>query len=89
MDFQKIDNFLGKFKEIVFKNEEYYLIVCEVIKKHILFDLNKNSVSIKGSKIYIKASPMVKNEIMIHKKGILEDINNLSLGRKFTDIFYN
>lgn len=87
MDFQKIENFLGKFKELVFKNEEYYSIICEVIKKHISFDLAKSSIVIKDADIYIKASPLVRNEIMIHKNGILKDINDLSLGRKFKNIF--
>lgn len=86
MDFQKISGFLDKFKDVVFKNENQLNSIKEVIKKHISFDIDKNSVSTKGSIIYIKSSPLVKNEILIHKSGILSDINDLSFPREFKDI---
>lgn len=86
MDYNHISSFLGKVKQLLFKNEEYYEIISQVINKHIFLVVDPKLIKIRGSIIYIQSSPLVKNEIMIHKRGILSDISEVLTERKFTDI---
>ena len=86
MDYNHISNFLGKVKQLLFKNEEYYEIISQVINRHIFLVVDPKLIKIRGSIIYIQSSPLVKNEIMIHKRGILSDISEVLTERKFTDI---
>jgi hypothetical protein len=86
MDYNHIANFLGKLKQTLFKNEEYYDIISLTIKKHISSPIESKLIKIKGTHIYIQGSPMLKNEIFIHKVGILDDLKALLPDRNFTDI---
>lgn len=86
MDYNHISSFLGKVKQLLFKNEEYYEIISQVINRHIFLVVDPKLIKIRGGIIYIQSSPLVKNEIMIHKRGILSDISEVLTERKFTDI---
>ncbi len=86
MDYNHITNFLEKFKKLLFQKEEVNNIIKEIITKHVPFEIDPSMIKIKGPTIYIQSSPLLKNEIFIHKQGILEDINNLITEARFTDI---
>lgn len=86
MDYNHITSFLEKFKKALFRNEEYYEVVVQTIEKHISISINSKSIKIKGSVIYIQGSPILKNEVLIHKTGILNDLSRLFPERKFVDI---
>ena len=86
MDYNHISSFLSKVKQILFKNEEHYDVVAQIIKKHISSPIDSKSIKIKGTVIYIKGSPILRSEILIHKNGILNDLSNLIIDRKFTNI---
>lgn len=86
MDYNHIANFLGKLKQTLFKNEEYYDIISLTIRKHISSPIESKLIKIKGTHIYIQGSPMLRNEIFIHKVGILDDLKALLPDRNFTDI---
>lgn len=86
MDYNHISSFLNKVKLVLFKNEEHYDVVAQIIKKHISYPIETKSIKIKGTTIYIQGSPLLKNEILIHKVGILNDLSDLIIDRKFTNI---
>jgi hypothetical protein len=86
MDYSHISSFLSKFKKIISDKEEVYGVICSVISKHLLMQIKKEDIKIKGAYIKINASPMLLSEILVHKTGILKDLENLIPDRKFKDI---
>ncbi|HUC88877.1 MAG TPA: hypothetical protein VMR49_02495 [Candidatus Paceibacterota bacterium] len=86
MDYNHINNFLEKFKTLVFKNEEANKIIAEAIEKYTKFPIEANKIKIKGTTININSSPIFKNEILIHKQKILSDLANLLPDKNFKDI---
>ncbi|MDE2030686.1 MAG: hypothetical protein KGI58_00265 [Patescibacteria group bacterium] len=86
MDYNHISNFLDKFKKTLFKNEEYNNIISTTITHHISLSIDPRTIKTKGTIIYIKGSPILKSEILIHKNNIINDLSKIILDRKFTDI---
>jgi len=74
MEYNQITKFLEKFKKILFQKEEIHKIVVETISKHLSFELESNQIKIKNTFIYIEGSPILKNEVLIHKKEILLEL---------------
>ena len=85
-DYNKIDLFLNKFKKFVYKNDETKKTIQAVVLNEINFDLDINSLKLKNGFIYIKASPLVRGELMIHKKQILDSIKKIQPELVFFDI---
>ncbi len=86
MDYNHIKNYLEKFKTILFSKEENYRIISEIIKKNTGIEIEQKNIKIKGVDLYIKASPLVRNEIVINKNKILLDLKELHLEHNFKDI---
>ncbi len=86
MDYTHIDKFLNKFKKILFKGELSTHTIALTITKHILSPVDSTSIKIKDATIYIKSSPMVHSEVLIHKEKILEDLAKLLPESYFKDI---
>ena len=86
MDYNHITNFLGKFKEILFKKEESNKTIIDIINKHISYQIEPSDIKTKGTIIHIQGSPMLRSEILIHKSGILADLTNLLPESRFEDI---
>jgi hypothetical protein len=86
MDYNHITNFLDKFKKLLSHSEAVYKIITEIISKHITIVMEEKSIKIKGSIIFVDGTPSLKNEILIHKQGILSDLKNLLPDRNFTEI---
>ena len=86
MDYNHIGNFFEKLKQTLFKNEEYYDVVSATITNHIASPIDTKSIKIKGSVIYIQGSPILRNEVLIHKTGILNDLGAMLPSKKFIDI---
>jgi hypothetical protein len=86
MDYNKISNFLDKFKKLLSHSEACYKIIAETISKHISITIEEKNIKIKGTTIFINGSPILKNEILIHKQGILTNLKEFLPGRNFTDI---
>lgn len=87
MDYQPISNLFFNLKNLVdFKQKRLDLVVgvvTQIIKK----ELNKDVFLIKNKVIYIKTNPLIKNQILIKKDLILEQINNkLNIKDKIIDI---
>jgi hypothetical protein len=86
MDYSHITEFLGKFKKILFSGEEANRIIADIITKHIASPIQRTAIKTKGTVVHINGSPMLRNEILVHKQGILRDMENLLPERHFTDI---
>lgn len=86
MDYNHIKNYFEKFKNILSSKEEDYKIISLCIEKNISIKIETKLIQIKPPFIYIKASPLVRNEIMIKKDTILKDIVSLLPQSNFRDI---
>ena len=82
MDYYHINNFLDKFKKILAVKEAPYDVVIAVIKENLGLKIERSNVKIKGNTIYIQSSPLVKNEILIKKSFILNDLSKIT-GQSF------
>ncbi len=86
MDYNPIVNFLDKFKKILFEGEASNEIIANIITKHISVPIKASAIKVRGINIYIQGSPMLRNEILIHKQGILKDLSSLLPAKRFNDI---
>ena len=86
MDYNPIGNFLDKFKNILFQKEEFKSIVVKTIQDEVSKDIKSESVKMKNGFLYVSCSPILKSEIMIHKKQILEKLRILLPSNNFLDI---
>jgi len=86
MDYTNITGFLDKFKKLIFQKEELKNLVIKIIKEETSFEFNNNSLKIKDGFIIIKGSPILRGEIMMHKKEILIKLKEFSSDYNFIDI---
>jgi len=86
MDYNHITSFLDKFKKLIFQKEEIKNIVVKTIVEEISHQVENDSVKIKSGCIYVEGSPMLRSEILIHKKQILEKLKTLLPDNNFLDI---
>ena len=86
MDYNHIINFLDKFKKLVFQKEELKNIVIKIISEEISHQVESESVKIKNGIIYIQGSPILRSEIMMNKKQILDKLKNNLPNNNFLDI---
>lgn len=86
MDYNHIKDYLEKFKNILFSKEEIYQIISRVIEDNVSCKIETKFIQIKSPYIYIKASPLIRNEILMKKEKILRGICLLSPQSIFKDI---
>ena len=86
MDYSHIKDYLGKFKEILFSGEEKSRVIISIINRIISIKIENKNIQIKQPFIYIKASPLVRSEILIKKELILKEISTLLPESNFKDI---
>jgi hypothetical protein len=86
MDYNSIGEFLEKFRKILFQKEEVKNIVVQTICENIHHQIEENSIRIKNGIIFIQGSPILRSEVLIHKKNILDKLKNLLPTNKFLDI---
>lgn len=76
MDYNHIKNFLEKFRIIIGKKEEIIDIISETIQEEVPCVFDKKLIKIKNESILINVSPILRSEILIHKKQILLKLKN-------------
>ena len=86
MDYNQITSFLDKFKKLIYQKEETKNIVIKTIGDEIHHQIQNGSVKIKNSSIYLDCSPILRSEILIHKKQILIKLKNILPSNNFIDI---
>lgn len=86
MDFNHINSFLEKFKKLLVNSQTTQDVIIETISLYIKFPINKEMISVKGNVIYIKASPVLKTEILLYKDKIITDIKKTLPEKNFIEI---
>lgn len=86
MDYNQISNFLDKFKKLIFQKEVVKEVVLKIIVDEIKYELPTDRLTIKNNIILIEGSPMLKSEVLMHKKQILEKIKVELPNINFTNI---
>lgn len=86
MDYNQISSFLEKFKKLINQKEETKSIVIRTISEEIHHPIDSGQVKLKGGFIYIEGSPILRSEIMIHKKQILSKLESILTDIHFSDI---
>jgi hypothetical protein len=86
MDYNRITDFLGKFKKILSDTDDVYSSIVAVVRSATGVELQKNNIKISGTSIHIKGSPMQKSQILIYKDKIIADIAKILPDKKFLDI---
>lgn len=86
MDYNHITNFLEKFKKLIYQKEETKEIIVNIISQELKHQIERQYFKIKAPFIYIQSSPILRSEILIHKKQILEKIKNILPNSNFIDI---
>jgi thioredoxin-related protein len=86
MDYNHIIIFLDKFKKLIFQKEELKEIIIKIISEEVHHQIEKQSLKIKGGYIYIESSPILRSEILIHKKQILDKLKEVLPNNNFLDI---
>jgi len=86
MDYNHITKFLEKFKQLIFQKEELKNIVIKTIENEVHCKVESSTIKIKNGVVYLKGSPMLRSEIMMHKKQIIETLGKILPESKFLDI---
>jgi hypothetical protein len=80
-----LSNYLKKFKNIELKDALAKEAVLSVFKERANITLTKNDIEVKEGIVKVKASPLVKNVLVIKKASLIAGIQEKS-GVKVFDI---
>jgi hypothetical protein len=72
MELFNIQKFLEVYKDKLFSEDENRQLLVSIIKKHAGVSVPFNAITIKKNVMTIAASPIVRNELYLHKREILE-----------------
>lgn len=81
MDYSRITDLLSKFSEIINKSDIKKDVVISVLAQFTKKVFKKEDFKIDKDVLVLNVSPLVKNEIFIHKEKILNEfkINNINI----------
>lgn len=80
----ELKDLLKRFEKIIGHNSLAVSAVQEVLRKSLGINLDKDKIRIKGKVVLLDVKPLYKNEILIRKKALLDDLRRL--GQAFEDI---
>jgi len=69
-----IGEYLKKFTKITPPDDFLKEIILEGVKTEIGIDIDKKNITVSGGIVYIKTSPIIKNEIFMKKEKIISII---------------
>ncbi|MEK7558647.1 MAG: hypothetical protein AAB507_02360 [Patescibacteria group bacterium] len=67
--------FLNKFLELKNKNTFLKKILINIIYNKINVSIQENQIEISGKSVFIKTTPLIKNELFIKKEKIIKEFN--------------
>jgi hypothetical protein len=80
MDFNHIDLYLEKFKKILSQTSFQKETILSVISEEIKFELKSENLKIKNNIVILSGvSPIVKNEIFLHKEKIFKRLKDVGV----------
>lgn len=85
-DLNNINIFLDKFKNFLFKKEETKKVIIKIISEEISYPVVGDMIVIKNGFIFIKGSPILRGEVIMHKEKILMRVKKEITNEKFFDI---
>lgn len=77
MELSSIQRFLEVYKEKLFSEDEKRKILVDVIKKKTGITLKQDALTLKKNILYVTASPIVRNEIFMHKAALVEEFKTV------------
>ncbi len=81
-----LQNFLSKYKNIKLPHKTIKKSVIKAIVSTIHIHIQEEEITIQKNNIKIKAPSVVKQEIKLHKKEILNEINKEASNTTINDI---
>jgi hypothetical protein len=81
-----ISVFLEKFKNLKPSNELLKEDLVKIIKTKTNIEVSKDEIDVRNYVGFIKAQPIIKNEILLHKKEILDQTKQTFSLRNIKDI---
>ena len=70
-----ISDYLQKFRTITHSHEgQVKDVVCEVVCETVGADVSRDAVTYTGKQVFIKAHPLIKNEVIMKKKDVLAKV---------------
>jgi len=85
-DYKSIKSFLDRFRIKFSEKDKIKEIVINSVFNKTKYKPEKDFVSIKRGVVFIRTTPIIKSEILIHKKEILEDLSLQISSFKIFDI---
>ncbi|MEX0934039.1 MAG: hypothetical protein WD003_02155 [Candidatus Paceibacterota bacterium] len=78
MSFQKIDEYLKKFTLFTPPHNALKKLLIKIFHEQFGVIIKREDIKICGRDIFITTTPIVKNEVFLHKKDILEEIHTIN-----------
>ena len=86
MDWKDISGLLGSASRLFQSNYLYKKAVSEAVFESFNLSIPEKDISLKNGVVYIQTEPLIKGEIFLNKKNIIESINKRNLSVKIIDI---
>ncbi len=80
-----ISIYLDKFKKINSKESSLKDAIIASVNKVLEININRSNIEIRKNVIYLKINPIIKNEVFIKKKYIINELNAKNI--PINDIF--
>ena len=79
MSLQVIGSFFDRFKNLKTPKEYKKEIIQKTIQKHLGVVIETSKIEIQKNTIFLKISPLYKNEILLHQEEIKESLKKENL----------
>ncbi len=70
----ELKNLLAKYDKFIFQEESKRVLVSRALSEVLPFSVGPEKIQIKNNTIYIDIKPLYKNEILIKRDKILENL---------------
>jgi hypothetical protein len=82
----ELKDFLKKFNKIINQGDSEKDVIVKVFKKVIDVQIEKEDVSFKNDKLFIKSDVYLKSEIKLNKEKLLKEIKKQGIDKIVLDI---
>ena len=86
MSWNKISSYLDRFRAINTPQKTIKEIVVGVIAKSSGVVLETSDVDVKNQRVFLKITPILKNEIFLNRDRILETLRNIPETKEITTL---
>ena len=79
-----VNVFLARFKDLAPVDAVLKLAVIASVERKLRIKLNQSHITVERSAVYLKTSPIIKNQIFLYREEIIEEIANSLQEKKRT-----